>query len=1181
MYVSLHTHSHYSLLDGLSQIKHLVKKAKDCGMPAIALTDHGVMHGIIEFYQKCQEAGIKPIIGVEAYIVENRHKKEFGEEDRFHIILLAKNFTGYMNLIQLTSLAHLEGFYYKPRIDWEILQKYSEGLIGLSACLAGEIPRAIEKNFSDQKIEEIIKRYQTVFGEEDFYLEVQHHPGIPRQLEVNKKIIELGKKLNIPIVATNDSHYTNSEDAEAQDVLLCLQTKKTMNDTDRMSYLGVDLSLLTPEQMANNFRDNPEFLSNTLAVAEKCNVEIPLGQIQLPYFEVPKGLTDYQYLCQLVFDNLPERYGFNKDNQGLSEKEKSIIERVEYELSVIEKTGYASYFLIVQDFINWAKNNQIVVGPGRGSAAGSVVAYLLKITNLDPLKYDLLFERFLNPDRISMPDIDTDFADERRDEVLRYVEDKYGKDHVSQIITFGTMAARAAVKDVGRVLAMPYNFCDQISKLIPMGFSLDEALVECSELKDFYENNDDAKRLIDFAKKLEGVARHASTHACGVVITREPLTKYCPVQFARDKEGAIVTQYSLHPVEDLGLLKMDFLGLKNLTIIEKAREIIEKIHQVKIDIDNLPLNDQKTFELFQRGATTGVFQFESSGMKRYLKQLQPGVFEDLIAMVALYRPGPLNSGMVDEFIARKHGLKEISYLHPIMETALKNTYGVIVYQEQVMQLSKDMAGFSGGQADTLRKAMGKKNAELMEKMKKDFLQGCLQKGIEEKVALETFNGMEKFAEYGFNKSHAACYALIAYITAYFKANYPAEFMASLLTSDRHDMDRVAIEIDECKQMGIEILSPDINESFSTFTVVAESLKTNNPRIRFGLNAIRNVGENVAKELIHSRKNSGSYQSLEDFLCRQGSTVLNKKSVEGLIKSGSLDKFFDRGILMENVEKLLAFIKEYETAKNNRQADIFSLGKEKGVTEIPKLNLKTTNTVSQNEILSWEKEFLGLYVSEHPYNSFAPKLEPEVLSIEKVLNVVKNEEVVRVGGVISATKKIMTKKGEPMLFVTLEDSVNSLEFLVFPKLYKEKEGQWEGATLAVVEGALSEKDGESKLLANKVWFVTENNLEMIVQELKSTPKSNQEKRRFFANEKNLEDVSRPKIYSGQIIIKYPKGATKEFAGKVKSLFISLPGKRQVILKIDDKLIKTDFQIDSSKEALSQIEAVFGPNSIYLR
>src|SRR3989339_530784 len=784
-FVHLHVHSHYSLLDGLAKIDDLVQKATEDSMPALALTDHGVMYGVIEFYQKCNKAGIK------------------------------------------------------PRIDWELLNKYKEGLICLSACQAGEIANAI-LNRTIEEAEKVAEKYLELFGKGNYYLEVQHHPNLAKQKIVNDAIFKIGKKLDIPIVATNDVHYLNTEDAEAHDILICLQTKKKITDENRMSYLGEDFSMYTSQQMVDNFRANPEVVENTIKVAEMCNVEIKLGEIQLPVFDLPEGRSPFDALVTECKKGMQKRYGFEADKPE-SDEEKKIVDRMNYELSVIEKTGYAAYFLITQDFITWAKNNNILVGPGRGSAAGSLVAYLTQITNLEPLKYDLLFERFLNPDRVSMPDIDTDFGDVRRVDVIRYVEEKYGKDHVSQIITFGTMAARAAVRDVGRVLDVPYLFCDKVAKLIPMGMTIDTAINQTVELKELYESNSDAKRLLNFSRKLEGVARHSSTHACGVLITPKVLTEYTPIQYSATGENDVVSQYSLHPVEDLGLLKMDFLGLKNLTIIEHALEVIYKIHGKKIDLDNIELDNEKTYKLFQEGKTTGVFQFESSGMKKYLRKLKPTQFEDLVAMVALYRPGPLNSGMVDEFIDRKHGRKEIVFAHKIMEESLKNTYGVIVYQEQVMQLSKDMAGFTGGQADTLRKAMGKKIADLMAKMKVEFVAGCEKNKLPKRLAEDTFASMEKFAEYGFNKSHAACYALISYQTAYLKANYPAEFMASLLTSDQENMDRVAIEIDECKQMGIEVLPPDINESFRTFTVVADSLKTNNPTIRFGLQAIRNFG----------------------------------------------------------------------------------------------------------------------------------------------------------------------------------------------------------------------------------------------------------------------------------------------------------------------------------------------------
>ncbi len=1158
-FVHLHVHSHYSLLDGLAKIDDLVQKAASDGMPALALTDHGSMYGAIEFYQKCKKAGIKPIIGVEAYIAENgRLKKEHATERRFHVILLAKDYQGYQNLIKLTSIAYLEGFYYKPRIDWEVLEQYHEGLICLSACQQGELPRAILNQQKDDQLEALAKKYLNLFGEGNYYLEVQHHPNLPEQKIVNDKIFELGKKLNIPVVATNDVHYLNTQDAEAHDILICLQTKKKITDENRMSYLGEDFSLYTSAQMAGFFRGNKEVLENTLTVAQKCNLEIPLGVIQLPEFAVPEGQTDFEYLTHLCHLGIKERFGFEASNVT-TEEQKQIIDRLSYELSVIEKTGYASYFLIVQDFIVWAKNNGIVVGPGRGSAAGSLVAYLTKITNLNPLDYDLLFERFLNPDRISMPDIDTDFADVRRADVLRYVENKYGKDKVAQIITFGTMAARAAVRDVGRVLDMPYSFCDKVAKMVPMGMTLENAINQNIELNDLYKANSDAKRLLDFSLKLEGVARHSSTHACGVLITPKALTEYTPVQYSATSDQDIVSQYSLHPVEDLGLLKMDFLGLKNLTIIQHACEVIEKIHQVKIDIDKIPQDDEKAFKLFQQGKTTGVFQFESSGMKRYLRQLKPTQFEDLIAMVSLYRPGPLNSGMVEEFIDRKHGRKTVSYPHPIMENALKNTYGVIVYQEQVMQLSKDMAGFTGGQADTLRKAMGKKIADLMAKMKKDFVDGCVSRHLPRKLAEETFSSMEKFAEYGFNKSHAACYALIAYQTAYLKANYPVEFMASLLTSDQQDMDRVAIEIDECKQVGIEVLPPDINESFTTFTVVAESLKNNKPTIRFGLQAIRNLGENIVKEIIHERKRFGRFENLEDLLIRVKSKDLNKKSIEGLAKSGALDKLVERNSALENIDRIIRFIKAIDEEENKKQANLFSLN---GASNLPTLSLIEVETASKAQRLSWEKEFLGLYVSEHPFTEFIGKLDENFYTPSRILHeeFIDRAPVV-VSGVITSIKKIITAKGEPMLFVRIEDNLTGVELIVFPKLFKETESMLQPEKFIVIHGQVSLKDNEPKILANAIWDLTINNVNEV----------NQKAKQFQPQGLNKKTV----------LIKYPKGADLILAEKLKTIFNQYRGDNQVFLKIDNKMVKTNFRVKYCLSLVDVINQLLGESSVELK
>ncbi|MFH0820066.1 MAG: DNA polymerase III subunit alpha [bacterium] len=1090
-FVHLHTHSHYSLLDGLAKIDELINKAKEDCAEALALTDHGVMYGVIEFYQKAKAAGIKPIIGCESYIVpHSRHQKgPLANEERHHLILLAKNQVGYHNLIRLTTYAHLEGFYYKPRIDWELLEKYHQGLIGLSACLQGEIPTAILSG-NLKKTEDVLAKYLNLFGREDFYLELQHHPTMPEQARVNKALLDLAKKFKVQVVATNDVHYLNKEDAEAQDILLCLQTKKKREDKDRMSFLGEDFSFKSQEEMIASFHDCPEAIQNTVKIAESCDLEIELGKVTLPHFEVPSGKTADEFLHELCLEGLALRYG---KRSGDAE----YLERLDYELKIIKKTGFASFFLIVQDFVNWAKKQNIVVGPGRGSAAGSLVSYVLNITDIDPLIYDLLFERFLNPERVSMPDFDLDFADIRREEVIRYVEEKYGRDRVAQIITFGTMAARAAIRDVGRVMALSYSYCDKIAKMIPFFSSLSQALNTNVELRELYLKDPNAKELLETAKKLEGVARHASTHACGVLITREPLYNYVPLQFASSGDKTIVSQYSLHPIEDLGLLKMDFLGLKNLTLIENVHEIVQKTRGEDIKIEKIPLDDKKTYRLLQRGETTGVFQLESSGMRRYLKMLKPTEFEDIIAMVALYRPGPME--WIPDFIDRKHGQKKIVYLHSKLEPILKKTYGVAIYQEQVMKIARELAGFTLGEADILRKAVGKKIPHLLTKQKKKFIEGCVKNNVSAKLAEQVFSFIEPFAGYGFNRSHAACYAMIGYQTAYLKANFPVEFVAALLTSEEGSTEKINLIVQECLAMGIEVLPPDINESFKHFTVLPKSEK---PTIRFGLLAIKNVGENVINVIVHERKQNGSYQNLEDFLSRIKCKDLNKKSLESLIKSGALDRFGERAQMLYNIEKILSFIKEIQKNSQDKQANLF------GATssgQFAKLNLEKFETASEKQKLTWEKELLGLYISAHPFKSFEPYLKEIMVNCYEINKLAQKENdieyvpdgeqnppnlnghnlkgLIKMAGVITKIQKVFTRSGEPMIFANLEDTTGKIEILVFPSTLNQTSHIWQEEKIVIVLGKLSDKEGVPKLLCQGVCEVTPLNVKEIAQRLK--------------------------------------------------------------------------------------------------
>lgn len=1060
-FVHLHVHSHYSLLDGMAKIGDLVKKAKELGMPALALTDHGNMHGVVEFYDKAKEAGIKPIIGVEAYVTENRHER--GENGRgekpYHLVLLAKNDEGYRNLLKITSAAHLEGFYYKPRIDKEILRQHSGGLIAMTACAAGEIPRLVELKKYDKALEKI-KEYQDIFGKENLFIEIQPHA---RYVELNNKLKELAIKAGAPLVSSCDIHYVNADDKEAQDVLICVQSGKKLDDTDRLSIREFDLYFKSAEEMRSAFLDVPEAADNTLKIAEMCNLELTLGESLLPAFPTPDGKNPDDYLYELCNEGAQAKYGKN-----VEEFEPEVKERFDFEFTTIKRMGFPSYLLIVQDFVNWAKSKGIVVGPGRGSAAGSFICYLLGITEVDPLKYNLLFERFLNPDRISMPDIDVDFADDRRDEVIEYVAHKYGRKQVAQIITFGTMAARASIRDVGRVLGYPYELCDRVAKMIPMMTGFQEALEVAKDLRDLYEKDPAITRLIDLARRLEGVARHASRHACGVVIAPESIDNFAPLQYASNEDKTVITQFEMKSVEKIGLLKMDFLGLKNLTLIQNTVNIIKRRHNVDIDLGKIPLDDTKAFELFQRGETTGFFQFESSGMRRYLKKLHPTVFEDLIAMAALYRPGPLNSGMVDEFIARKHGSKEISYSHPSMREALKNTYGVIVYQEQVMQLSKDMAGFTGGEADTLRKGMGKKIAELILKLRVDFVKGCVNKGIKKEIAEKAFTDMEKFAEYGFNRSHAACYAMIGYQTAYLKGNYPAEFMAALLTADQNDTDRIAIEVEECRQLKIPVLPPSVSKSYRGFTVVDEGDKT---LIRFGLRAIKNVGDHIVEVLVKERKENGDFKNISDFLRRVQDKDLNKKSLESLIRAGAMDELGDRGQLLANIDRMLLFHKQQMGDAARNQSGLFG-------AEVQDLSLVPAPMVEEEQRLTWERELLGLFVSGHPLNGYRETLKEYTTQITDI-TFKDDQRGVRIGGVVGAIKKIYTRSNDLMIFAVIEDLVGKLEVIVFPKVLEASKDLWLPGAKLVIEGRISTKDDSIKVLVERAI-----NIDNFVEQIKA-------------------------------------------------------------------------------------------------
>ncbi|MDD5397275.1 MAG: DNA polymerase III subunit alpha [Candidatus Moranbacteria bacterium] len=1189
-YTHLHVHSHYSLLDGLGKIDDLMDRAKELGMDSIALTDHGVMYGAVELFIKAKEKGIKPIIGCEMYVTNGDYKSKDATAEnrkRYHLILLVKNDEGYHNLMKLVSLAHLDGFYYKPRIDRNLLRQYGKGLVGLSACAEGEIPANIIMGKYD-KARELALEYKDIFDEGSFFLEVQDHKNFPNQAVANDGIFKLAKELNIPVVATCDVHYVRKEDATAQDILLCVQTNRKVQEADRMNLMDFDLSLRSPEEILAGFPDNPEVVSNTQLVVDQCDFHLKLGETQLPHFDVPEGHTAMSYLIELCNAGLKKKY---KDEE-ITQVHR---DRMAYELSVIEKCGYASYFLIVQDFVNWAKDNGIVVGPGRGSAAGSFISYLTGITNVDPIKYDLLFERFLNPERVSMPDVDMDFADDRREDVLNYVRQKYGNDHVSQIITFGTMAARAAIRDTGRALGFPYDFCNKTSQMIPMFTSIKKAIEEVPEFRDHYNSSTDAKKLIDSAMRLEGVIRHAGMHACGVVITKEPVTHYSPIQNITGSKEGTVTQYSSSTkssyVEKIGLLKMDFLGLKNLTIIQNTLRIVKKTKGVDIDIDTIPIDDPEAYKLLQEAHTTGVFQLESSGMKRYLKLLKPTVIEDIIAMVALYRPGPMD--WIPDFISGKHGRK-VKYVHPKLEPILKNTYGVAVYQEQVMQIARDLAGFTMGEADVLRKAMGKKILDLIQEQKIKFVKGCIDNGSTKEIAEKVFSFIEPFAGYGFNRSHAACYGIIGYQTAYLKAHYPAAFMAALLTSDQDNIDRIAIEASECHDMGIKVLAPNVNESFEDFAVITNADGSEN--IRFGFNAIKNVGHVIAHEIVAERKRNGKFKSLGDFLERVQTKDLNKKSIDALAKVGALDELGERNQIIQSMEQILMFTKNIQKSKNSNQVSLFG----EAVLETPQVPLLEVDPASKKQQLQWEKELLGLYVSGHPVKEYQAYIDKVAVSLDKLTPELVGQKIA-VGGVIQKIQKILTKRQETMLFVMLEDTKGKIEVLVFPKVLERLGSVWEEERMIIAEGRLSDKDGVYKLIVDEAKELNRAEIENYLR-IEATKKTYGVKDDDSNDDKNdqggggsavsslpageagqqssgqpqsllSENLNTEKLTPKKLIITLPQNATPEIIHNLSKFFNTCTaGQCKVFLHHQTNKLETPFSIEHHPTLLDEIKKI---------
>ncbi|MBT4857143.1 DNA polymerase III subunit alpha [Candidatus Uhrbacteria bacterium] len=1165
-FVHLHVHSHYSLLEALPSPKALVERAKSQGATALALTDNAALYGAVEFYQKCEAAEIKPIIGLDVFVALDKmtDKRAAIDKKNHRLTLIARNDVGYKNLLKISTSGFIDGFYYKPRIDKDFLREHGEGITVLTGGVAGEIPELLLGG-DTKKAKETLEIFQEIFGKEYVYLELVHHPDFPRQVEANDMLKAFAKEVGAQMVCTKNIFYLNPEDREGYEAQLCIQRSRTLEEFRRTSVSDTDLSMSDPKEIIEAFSDVPEALSNTKKIADSVNFKMDLGNNYLPIFPMPEGKSDNEYMRDLALKGLKERY---------AEITPEVMERFEFEYETIKRMGYSSYFIIVADFVTWAKDQGILVGPGRGSAAGSIMSYAMRITDLDPLKYGLLFERFLNPDRVSMPDVDMDFADSRRSEVLKYVQDKYGEDRVAGIITFGKLMPRAAVRDAARVLGLSYDEADIIAKAVPQPVQgrhipLAIAQVEHPDLADLLKGNPMARRVVELAKKFEGNPRHTSQHACGFVIGDLPLIDRVPLKEGQREDTALITQYSLDSAESVGLVKMDFLGLSNLTIIENALEIIKAVHNDTIDIDTIPLDDQKTFDLLGRGDTIGVFQLESDGMRRYIKELKPTEFEDIVAMVSLYRPGPLSAGMVPMYINRKNGREKVVYDHPLMEEILKETYGVTIYQEQIMKISRALAGFTAGEADFLRKAMGKKKRDVLAKMYDSFIDGCVKNGVKKSIAAKIWKDWEGFADYAFNKSHAACYALIAYRTAYLKARYPSEFMAAVMNSDINTIDRITIEVEECKRIGIKVLSPDVNESYPGFAVVPET-----GNIRWGLSAIKNVGYEVGKSIQVERKENGLYEDLADFASRLDSKQLNKKSLDALAKSGALDSFGDRSQIVANIDQILLFNRQAQKDKIQNQTSMFDLSP---TMETQRFVLREVEPMNQEQLLAWERELLGIYVSSHPASLVDDALDGLVVKAATLSSRAK-DEIVCVGGVIVSVKKILTKKKqEPMAFVRLEDGSGSAEIVVFPKMYSEVQSKLVEGSLALIQGKVAARERndvmEWSLLCDQLHRFTQDDIPEVVDYLK---------RGNWPTEKQEEDTWMDEAKDEGIFITIPEKPTHDMITKLRSIFVDNPGADPVYLLVTSgsraRRVATEYSVRRETKVLDEIAEIVGAGNV---